>query len=220
MTSWQQSERADIAERHEEIWVASLNVFPTKISNLMPQFQLSHLFELIFVRKHEAKPKRRSITANGLQFTKTNRHTHIHRESKCDQIKRIGLFEFMCRQTQLRCERLCCYRFLFLSSLLIFTWAHKRTYTYSVQKSTWFVTRFALRFNCWLATIRLSLFLPVSGMAPVRRFASSPRTLAITFCGEFEPPKRAPPNFENKAESPPLVLSEEATVSLFVERNQ
>lgn len=52
-------------------------------------------------------------------------------------------------------------------------------------------------------------------MAPVRRFASSPRTLAITFCGEFEPPKKAPPNFENKAESPPLVLSEEATVSLF-----
>jgi len=57
--------------------------------------------------------------------------------------------------------------------------------------------------------------LPVSGIAPVMRFASSPRTLAITRCGEFEPLKMAPPNFENRAESPPLAPSEEATVFLY-----
>lgn len=65
--------------------------------------------------------------------------------------------------------------------------------------------------------------LPVSGIAPVIRFASSPRTLAITRWGEFEPPKMAPPNLENRAESPPLAPSEEATVLLYgksIERAQ
>lgn len=58
---------------------------------------------------------------------------------------------------------------------------------------------------------------PVSGMAPVKRLASIPRTLAITFWGELGPPKKAPPNFENRADSPPLGPSDDATVlfSLF-----
>lgn len=49
-------------------------------------------------------------------------------------------------------------------------------------------------------------------MLPINCFASSPRTLDTTFWGELEFPKKAPPNFVNRAESPPLVPSEEATV--------
>lgn len=52
----------------------------------------------------------------------------------------------------------------------------------------------------------------MSGIAPVKRFASNPRTLAITFWGEFGPPKKAPPNLENRADSPPLAPSDDATV--------
>lgn len=54
-------------------------------------------------------------------------------------------------------------------------------------------------------------------MAPVSRLASNPRTLAMTFCGEFGPPKKAPPSLENRAESePPPVPSEDATVRPYV----
>lgn len=52
----------------------------------------------------------------------------------------------------------------------------------------------------------------MSGMAPVSRFAR-PRTLAMTFCGEFGPPKKAPPSLENRADSPPPAApSEDATI--------
>lgn len=55
----------------------------------------------------------------------------------------------------------------------------------------------------------------MSGIAPVNRFTNNPRTLAITFWGEFGPPKKAPPSLENSADSPPLDPSEDATVLLF-----
>lgn len=73
-----------------------------------------------------------------------------------------------------------------------------------------------LKGQCLISRFERGIFLPVSGMAPVIRFASSPRTLAITLWGELEPPKKAPPNFDNRAESPPLEPSEESTVLKFV----
>lgn len=69
--------------------------------------------------------------------------------------------------------------------------------------------------NCFFLHYCCCYILPVSGIAPVIRFASSPRTLAITRWGEFEPPKMAPPNFENRAESPPLAPSDEEATVLF-----
>lgn len=56
-----------------------------------------------------------------------------------------------------------------------------------------------------------NFLLPVSKDVD-KRVASSPRTLAKTFWGEFGPPKRAPPNLENRADSPPLRPSDDATV--------
>lgn len=69
-------------------------------------------------------------------------------------------------------------------------------------------------FNLCISNVftEIDVVLPVSGMAPVSRFAR-PRTLAMTFWGEFGPPKKAPPSLENRADSPPLAApSEDATV--------
>lgn len=159
----------------------------------------------------EEKKTQTTFNHSGRSMRAAIRITRKTRTSKCDQFKWMGhVRTFVCPQRK-KSSRTIATIFI-LSISLIFGGVFFRVAQADECGLLTQIYDLSFIYFC-------RLFLPVSGMAPVRRFASSPRTFAITFCGEFEPPKKAPPNFENKAESPPLVLSEEATVSPFDERN-